>query len=43
MSFDDVFQFSEQLWFYVRAQVDDRSSQTVVLKEIKQMWLYLIK
>ena len=32
MSFDDVFQFPEQFWFYVRTQVDDRSSQAVVLQ-----------
>lgn len=32
MSFDDVFQFPEQLWLDVRAQVDDGSCQAVVLK-----------
>lgn len=31
MSFDDVFQFSEQFCLDVRAQVDDRSRQAVVL------------
>lgn len=37
MPFDDVFQFPEQFWFYVRAQVDDRSCQAVVLKN-KKKW-----
>lgn len=32
MSFDDVFQFPKKLLLYVGAQVDDRSSQAVVLK-----------
>lgn len=32
VSFDDVFQFPKQFLLYVRAQVDDRSRQAVVLK-----------
>lgn len=32
VSFDDIFQFPKQFWFYVRTQVDDRSCQAVVLK-----------
>lgn len=37
MSFDDVFQFPQQLWLYVRTQVDDGPSQTVVLEELEQI------
>lgn len=32
MSFDNVFEFSKQLWFNVSTQVDDWSGQAVVLK-----------
>lgn len=32
MSFDDVFEFSKQFWFDVRAQVDDGSGEAVVLQ-----------
>lgn len=41
MSFDDVFQFPEQFWLYVRAQVDDRSCQAVVLKlrNVADVWM----
>lgn len=33
VSFDNVFEFSKQLGLYVRAQVDHRSGQAVVLKK----------
>lgn len=33
MSFDDVFQFPEQFWLYIRTQVDDWPCQAVVLKQ----------